>query len=193
METVFTTVLGNIHDDAAWGERLQGVIIEYLDLDPWTAQKSRFIATSTTGRPCAVALGRHARVADGDILCYAPDAAMSLVVRVALSPVMVIDLTPLADRDAQEAVRAAVELGHALGNQHWPAVVSGWQVYVPLTVDQTVMRSVMETHHFEGISYSFQSGRAVIPYLAPHEVRRLFGGAGDGGHAPRQKHSDGGE
>jgi urease accessory protein len=50
------------------------------------------------------------------------------------------------------------------------------QVYVPLTVDKTVMRSVMETHHLEGLTYTFRPGQAVIPYLAPHEVRRLFGG-----------------
>jgi urease accessory protein len=64
-----------------------------------------------------------------------------------------------------------------LGNQHWPAVVKGLTVYVPLTVDKTVMRSVMETHHLEGLTVVFRPGQAVIPYLAPHEVRRLFGGA----------------
>ena len=36
-------------------------------------------------------------------------------------------------------VRTAFELGHALGNQHWPAVVKGDRVYVPLTVDRKVM------------------------------------------------------
>ena len=50
-------------------------------------------------------------------------------------------------------------------------------VYVPLTVDRKVMASVMNTHRFEGIRYEFVPGREVIPYLAPHESRRLFGGA----------------
>jgi urease accessory protein len=50
-------------------------------------------------------------------------------------------------------------------------------VYVPLTVDRKVMSSVMNTHRFEGIRYEFVPGRNVIPYLAPHESRRLFGGA----------------
>jgi urease accessory protein len=64
-----------------------------------------------------------------------------------------------------------------MGNQHWPALVKGDLVYVPLTVDRRVMASVMETHRFEGIRYEFVSGRAVVPYLAPHESRRLFGAA----------------
>jgi urease accessory protein len=39
------------------------------------------------------------------------------------------------------------------------------------------MASVMNTHRFEGIRYEFVPGREVVPYLAPHESRRLFGGA----------------
>ena len=50
-------------------------------------------------------------------------------------------------------------------------------VYVPLTVDRKVMASVMNTHRFEGIRYEFVRGREVVLYLAPHESRRLFGGA----------------
>lgn len=70
-----------------------------------------------------------------------------------------------------------VELGHALGNQHWPAVIRGTRVYVPLTIARTVMASVMKTHAFEGISCAFAPGAEVISYLAPHEARRLFGAA----------------
>ena len=63
------------------------------------------------------------------------------------------------------------------GNQHWPALVKGNRVYVPLTVDRKVMSSVMNTHRFEGIRYEFVPGGEIVPYLAPHESRRLFGGA----------------
>jgi urease accessory protein len=74
-------------------------------------------------------------------------------------------------------MRTCVELGHALGNQHWPALMKGACVYVPLTVDRKVMSSVMNTHRFEGLRYEFVPGGEVVPYLAPHESRRLFGGA----------------
>ena len=37
------------------------------------------------------------------------------------------------------------------------------------------MASVMKTHAFEGVTYEFVPGAEVIPYLAPHEARRLFG------------------
>ena len=45
-----------------------------------------------------------------------------------------------------------------------------------MTLDRKVMESVMRTHSFENVSIAFRRGAEVIPYLAPHEVRRLFGG-----------------
>jgi urease accessory protein len=98
-------------------------------------------------------------------------------VRLSLRDVMVIHLDGLKALAPEIAMRTCVELGHALGNQHWPALVKEGVVYVPLTVDRKVMASVMETHRFEGIRYAFAPGADIVPYLAPHEARRLFGGA----------------
>ena len=100
------------------------------------------------------------------------------VLRLNLSPVLVVDLAKLKDLPQEEIIRISLELGHAIGNQHWPAVVKGTRVFVPLTVDKKVMESVMRTHHIECATCSFQPGSDVIPYLAPHEIRRLFGAAG---------------
>ncbi len=41
---------------------------------------------------------------------------------------MVIHLDGLAAQAPEIAMRTCVELGHALGNQHWPAVVKGDRV-----------------------------------------------------------------
>ena len=90
---------------------------------------------------------------------------------------MIVHLDALESVTPEIAMRTCVELGHALGNQHWPALVKGNRVYVPLTVDRKVMASVMNTHRFEGIRYEFVPGGEIVPYLAPHESRRLFGGA----------------
>ncbi len=135
-----------------------------------------------------IALKRHTQVADGDVIDFNPDTKKAVVLKIELSPVLVIDLGALADKDHETIIRRSVELGHAIGNQHWPAVVKGTKVYVPLTVDKKVMLSVMETHNLEGISYDFQKGVEIIPYLAPHEIRRLFGGAGHDSHGLGEHH-----
>lgn len=180
---VYNEVLGNINTDPEWKSKIENTETDYIFLDQWTAQKSRFLAKGVSGTEYPVALRRHTQVADGDIIEYDPETNRAAVLRIELAPVLVIDMSALADKDHDTIIRTSVELGHAIGNQHWPAVVKGTKVYVPLTVDEKVMMSVMETHNIEGITYTFEKGLSVIPYLAPHEIRRLFGGAGHESHA----------
>ena len=149
---IYTEIIGNLQDPE-WVKKAREAEIEYIDLDQWTAQKSRFVVKGDRENEYAVALKRH-------------------------SQMLVADLSDLARQTPETIIHISVELGHAIGNQHWPAVVKGTKVYIPLTVDKKVMDSVMRTHHIEGVAYSFQPGSEVIPYLAPHEIRRLFGGTG---------------
>lgn len=180
---VYDKILGNILHSKEWADRLANAEIDYIFLDQWTAQKSRFLAKGVSGMEYPVALARHSQVVDGDIIDYDPDSNKASVLRIELSPVLVVDMSALESRAPEDIIRISVELGHAIGNQHWPAVVKGTKVYVPLTVDRKVMLSVMDTHHIEGITFEFQKGTEIIPFLAPHEIRRLFGGAGHESHA----------
>jgi urease accessory protein len=170
------TVLGNI-DDREWAERLSAANTELLEINQWEAQKSRFRKTTAKGVEIAVSIDRNTHIRDGDVLLWDARALSAIVARIELRDVMIVHLDELMSLGPKVAMRTCVELGHAMGNQHWPALVKDTAVYVPLTVDRKVMTSVMNTHRFEGIRYEFVSGREVIPYLAPHESRRLFGGA----------------
>lgn len=181
--TVYDKILGNMIRSEEWAAKLENFDIDYIFLDQWTAQKSRFLAKGVSGTEYPVALARHSQIVDGDVISYDPETRKAVVLRIELSPVLVIDLSGISDRTPAEIIRISVELGHAIGNQHWPAVVKGTKVYVPLTVDKKVMLSVMETHHIEGITFEFQTGLDIIPFLAPHEIRRLFGGAGHESHS----------
>lgn len=184
---VLTEILGNIHTPE-WHERLHDAEIESLFLDQWTAQKSRFLAKSDNNEEYAIALKRHSQIVDGDIVSWDPEAKKAVVLRLNLSEVLVIDLGKLEGKTPEEIIRISVELGHAIGNQHWPAVVKGTKVYVPLTVDKKVMLSVLETHHIEDIEFNFHPGLETIPFLAPAEIRRLFGGAGQESHSHEHHH-----
>lgn len=188
---IYTEILGNL-SAPEWSERAKNARKEYIDLDQWTAQKSRFVVKSDQSNEYAVALKRHSQLLNGDIIDYQPHENKIVAIRIQLSDVLVIDLSGLSREKPETIIHISVELGHAIGNQHWPAVVKGTKVYVPLTVDKKVMDCVMRTHHIEGISYSFQPGSEIIPYLAPHEIRRLFGGTGpdsDVHHHPENAHT----
>jgi len=173
---IIESVLGNI-SDPEWSRKLSPGNVDLLEVDQWEVQKSRFRKTSTRGVELAVSLDRGTYIRDGDVLFWDAKTAEAIVARIDLRDVMIVHLEDLTHVSSEVAMRTCVELGHAMGNQHWPALVKGSLVYVPLTVDRKVMASVMNTHHFEGIRYEFVRGREVVPYLAPHESRRLFGGA----------------
>lgn len=173
---IIESVLGNIRDEP-WKTRLAGATLDTFWLDQWEAQKNRIRKTTQAGAEIALALERNCHLHDGDVLCWDESTGRGVVVRIQLQDVLVIQLAGLLPRPPAELAQTCFELGHALGNQHWPAVVKESRVYVPLTVDRNVMQSVMRTHAFAGITYEFIAGAEVIPYLAPHESRRLFGGA----------------
>lgn len=171
---IYEEILGNIFTDENWKKRLADCEIEHIRLDQWTAQKSRFLARGDKGNEYPVALRRHTQITDGDILQFDPQKKSAAVISIELNPVLAVDLSALKGSSDETVIERAFELGHALGNQHWPAVVKGCKVYVPLIVDKKVMLSVMQTHRIEGISYRLQDSSEVIPFLAPHEIRRLF-------------------
>jgi urease accessory protein len=181
------SVFGNVNDPA-WKHRLEGARIDHLELDQWEAQKNRLRKNTEGGVELALSLDRNQHLHDGDILAWDEATHAAVVARIQLKDVMVIRLTELLQHSPEQILRTCVELGHALGNQHWPAVVKENQVFVPLTVDHNVMASVMRTHAFHGIEYKFMPGAEVIPYLAPHEARRLFGGADSMPHSHVQEH-----
>lgn len=173
---IIEAVLGNI-GDPEWARRLSNANVDLLQIDQWEAQKSRFRKKTAGGAEVAVSIDRGTYIHDGDVLLWDAQTSSAVVARIELRDVMIVHLDGLMKVSHEVAMRTCVELGHAMGNQHWPALVKGNQVYVPLTVDRKVMASVMNTHRFEGVHYEFMPGQEIIPYLAPHESRRLFGGA----------------
>ncbi len=41
--TVYTEILGNINRDHEWAHKIEDCDVDYVILDQWTAQKSRFL------------------------------------------------------------------------------------------------------------------------------------------------------
>ncbi|WEX10254.1 urease accessory protein UreE [Chelativorans sp. AA-79] len=181
------SVLGNAQE-SLWKQRLEAAHIDWLVLDQWEAQKNRLRKRIARDAEIAIALDRNTHLHDGDVLVWNEADAYAVVVKTNLKSVMVIDLGGVAAQSPQNILGTCLELGHALGNQHWPAVVKGEKVFVPLTIDQKVMSSVMRTHAFAGVTFEFVPGAEAIPYLAPHEARRLFGGAEGVSHSHADHH-----
>lgn len=169
-------VLGNVND-ATWKQRLDDADVDVLELSQWDAQKNRLRKETKNGLSLAVSLDRDKFLHDGDVLLWDEAAKRAVICKIDLCEVLVIELGALADLPLPVLLERSVALGHALGNQHWPAVVRDGKVYVPLAVDRKVMNSVMGTHHFADIRYHFAPGAEIAALLPPAQARRLFGGS----------------
>lgn len=174
---IYSEIIGNIYTSSAWAEKVKGLTIETINLDQWAAQKSRILTKGDKGNEYPIALKRNTHVSNGDIIYYSVEENKAVIIKIDLCPVLVLDLGGIVNKAPEDIIRIAMELGHAIGNQHWPAVVKSTKIYVPLTVEEKVMTTVIDTHYIEGISYEFRKGQEILASLEPQEIRRLFGGA----------------
>ena len=181
---IVETVLGNIKDEA-WKDRLAEAEIDLLELSQWDAQKNRLRKDTRNGQTVAVSLDRDTFLRDGDVLLWDDGENRAVVCNIDLCDVLVVDLSDLRKLPPEQFIERCVQLGHALGNQHWPAVVQDGFVYVPLAVNRLVMNSVMNTHHFADISFRFVPGAEIADKLDPSQARRLFGGTEQPMQAPK--------
>lgn len=178
---VIEKILGNIKREARWQQRLENASVDILSLSQWEAQKSRCRKTTRGGQDLGISLERHQTLSDGDVLLWDKTLHRAVIVEMSLRDVMIIDLRSLLDADVSTALRMGFNVGHALGNQHWKAVIKDSRIFLPLTVAAPVMESVMNTHGFQNLSWSFVKGESILPSLTQAEARLLFGGAEDAG------------
>src|SRR5262249_44634816 len=125
-----STILGN-SADGDWPARLNGAQVDVLQLTAAQAQRTRLRRPTEGGTDAATALERGAALRAGDVLGWDEATRTAVVVRLELPDVMVVDLSSLLAGPAETLLARSVQLGHALGNQHWPALVKGAQVYLP--------------------------------------------------------------
>lgn len=178
--------LGNV-SDPEWRGRAERGTVDRLILEQWEAPKSRLRKASESGLELAISLPRSEHLYDGDVLYYDEARKHIVVARIPLKEVLVIELEKIESMTPAEVLRICFELGHGLGNQHWPAVIKGTTVYVPLSVDRKVMSSVMRTHAFEHITSRFAPGEEIAGLLTAKEMRLLFAGADA---TPHHHHGD---
>ncbi|MDE6792912.1 MAG: urease accessory protein UreE, partial [Muribaculaceae bacterium] len=108
---IYSQVIGNMNQSEELAEKLSDFEIDYIFLDQWTAQKSRFLGKGVSGNEYPIALARHSQIIDGDIIEYSPEEKKAVVLKIELSPVLVIDMSGLEDSDPANIIRIAVELG----------------------------------------------------------------------------------
>lgn len=176
-------VIGSLNDPIQ-KERYKSSKPEFLHLESSESQKNRIRKSTDKGLEVAISLSRELRIHDNDILYFEPESERLVIAKVRYPEVMVLDFFGTNELSEEDLLKIGFQLGHALGNQHWPSIIKGKKVYVPLAVNRKVMLSAMHTHKFEHITIDFQSGEEVSRLLSTRELRLLFGGSGSHSHTP---------
>lgn len=164
---IINTILGNLVD---LQDKYKGYAIDTLHLEQWESTKSRVKKLSEGGREVAIALDRGAHLHNQDILYVDEEQKTVVIVGIKLKNVLKITLPQDIDHPT------LFKLGHALGNQHWPAILHGKYVYVPLYVDEKIMRSMLKTHNFTDMDIEFIDGDSLAHVLDASDFRLLFSG-----------------
>lgn len=174
--------LGNI-SEKKWSEVAKETTVDELVLEQWESVKNRYRKYTTGGIELAVSLPRGQHVHSGDVLFHDSLSNTLYVAQVKLRDILRIDCSQLKDTDSLALFKRSFELGHALGNQHWTAVIKDYTIYIPVNIDHKVMLSAMKTHAFEFTNYQIVNGAEVVDELDSKQQRILFSSGEDGIHS----------
>ena len=172
---VVEEIVGNVGEDVRLRDLYRqwqaSGCAETVELTPLEAQKGRLRTVTDKGTPLGMSLGRGTVLRDGDVVYLNEVEGRMIVARLKPEEVLVITLKP--GPSPAELLRVAVQLGHVLGNQHWPVKIVGTSVYVPVSVDKKVMETVLKTYDLPGIEYRFEQGSVgvisrAVPHAHPH-------------------------
>lgn len=164
---IINDILGNYH---TLKDTYADYTLHTVKLEQWESSKSRIKKVASSGHDIAISLDRGKHLHNKDILWVDDENKIVIIVDIELKNVLKISLA----NDISQAV--LFKLGHALGNQHWPAILKDACVYVPLYVDEKIMRSMLKTHNFTDIDIEFIQGDALVESLDASECRLLFSG-----------------
>lgn len=164
---IVSEVVGSLDDNKLL---LQDYQMDTIQLEHWESSKSRLRKKTARGREIAIALERGKHLHNKDVLYIDHDNRAFITVEFQLKNVLKITLNGNPD------IKTVFKLGHALGNQHWPAILEHGAVYVPLYVDEKIMRSMLKTHNFDDIDIEFISGDELSKTISASDCRLLFSG-----------------
>lgn len=149
-ETVLAeTYLGNVNEKDELSERVlqareNGLCFE-VTIEQSDRTKGRILAQTKSGQSVGIVKGRDWLLKDGDVL--AVDSDCLVLVGIELQGAIALKF----DRDSNNSV-ALVQLGHVLGNSHWPITVQEQTIYIELAADASLIEStILETVQRLGI------------------------------------------
>lgn len=136
------TYLGNISDCDELARRVAQAEADGSCLKVTVEQgdraKGRILTQTDAGQKVGITKGRDWLLRDGDVLVGEGDR----MVLVSVEPQALIALT--FSPGANNNPAALVQLGHILGNRHWPVAIKNETLYIELTANAALVKSTIQ-------------------------------------------------
>lgn len=160
MERVLAqTYLGNAREDeglaAKVGQKQAAGRCLEVEIGRNDRTKGRILTRTASGQSVGIMKDRDWQLREGDVLETAQ--GQLVVVHVEAQPLMALRFSS----NAHNHPTALVQLGHTLGNQHWPTTVRGEAVYVEMVAARAQMEKMVNEMaialKIEGLQITFEA------------------------------------
>lgn len=164
LTTIADTYLGNVNDQAELAEKIKTEKAHVLQVRIARCDriKGRIFTTALSGRSIGIVKDRNWLLRDGDVLATQSAETTTEYVLVNLKEQQVIAIR--FEPGAHNHAVTLMQLGHVLGNHHWPISVNEDILYVELVSDaslvESTVREVVENLNIQGLRITQESKAA---------------------------------
>ena len=146
--------LGNINHSSDLAKLIETKSYLELSLSPSDRNKGRIHGYTNYGVAVGIIKDRDRPLRSGDL--YQTDSDKLLLIELQLQELLVIDLATIENLSPHQLV----QLGHVLGNHHYPIAIEGDRILVQLATDKSVIEQLINNLNIPGLKISYQTKSA---------------------------------
>jgi urease accessory protein len=156
-----TAILGKSDDSRFAGRKIEVVLLDAND-----SAKRKLRRRTDAGTDVGIDLARGIYLTHGAVL--ADDGERIIVVERRPERAMILWLDQKLQ--AETLLHLAARIGHAFGNQHVPLEVVGYEIRVPVTSSDEMVRRTVTDLHLHGLEIGFAELRLALhkPLTSAH-------------------------
>lgn len=151
MTEVAKIYLGNINHDPQLAQMIVAHPYEEMTLPSSDRHKGRIYSYTDSGVAVGIIKSRDRSLHSGDL--FETDNGHILLINLQEVELLVLDFSTV-DPDLAQA--KLVQLGHVLGNHHYPMTIQDQKVFVQLVTDKIIVEKLINNLHISGLQISYQ-------------------------------------
>lgn len=142
--------LGNLQKQPELAQLLNKDNCLEINLAPSDRFKGRIHTQSTTGKGIGIIRDRDRPLESGDI--FQSDSGIFILINLKPQQILIIDISNLASNVLSSKL---VQLGHLLGNHHYPIAIENNKIYVQLITDARVLENQIKDLDIHQLKISY--------------------------------------